>query len=389
MDAATAVTDQRRAALLPRVSAQGGYTRTNHVEEFGILLPDNQLRVIYPDIPDNYRTRLDAQWPLYTGGRLQALERASQTDVAAAGHDRATVLSDLKADIARAYWQLVSASESLHVLDQSLAQVGAHLRDARNRLDAGLIPPNEVLSVEAQEARQRMLRIQAGSNREVAEAALARLAGLPVGTSLDPASPLDLPVHATDRPDELLASARENRPDRRALGERIRAAATRTEAAAAGRRPTIAIGGGFDYARPNPRIFPRQTSWKEAWDASVNVDWPLFDGGRANAELAEASAARRAAEARLAEFDSLLSLEIRQRLSELASGRAAATAAEAAIRAAAEARRVVAERFGAGVATSTDVLDAQTALLQAELDRTLAMTALRMAEAGLARATGQ
>ena len=34
------------------------------------------------------------------------------------------------------------------------------------------MPPNDVLSVQAQEARQRMLSIQAASNRDVAEAEL-------------------------------------------------------------------------------------------------------------------------------------------------------------------------------------------------------------------------
>ena len=121
----------------------------------------------------------------------------------------------------------------------------------------------------------------------------------------------------------------------------------------------------------------------------MNIDWPLFDGGRAKAELAEASAAGRAAEARLAEFDSLLALEIRQRMSELVSNRAAIAAADVAIRAAKEAHRVIGERFNAGVATSTDVLDAQIILLQSELDRTHAVSALRAAEAGLARATGR
>ena len=32
---------------MPQISAQAGYSRTNHVETFGVLLPNNQLRVIY------------------------------------------------------------------------------------------------------------------------------------------------------------------------------------------------------------------------------------------------------------------------------------------------------------------------------------------------------
>jgi outer membrane protein TolC len=79
-EAADAMANGRHAATLPQVAAQAGYTRTNHVDTFGVLLPNNQLRVIYPDIPDNYRTRLDLQWALYTGGRLDALERAARIE---------------------------------------------------------------------------------------------------------------------------------------------------------------------------------------------------------------------------------------------------------------------------------------------------------------------
>ena len=93
VDAAAAVTSQRHSALLPRVSGQASYTRWNHVEEFGIVMPNNQLRILYPDITDHYRTRLDVQWPLYTGGRLEALERAARIETDAVGHDRSAVQS--------------------------------------------------------------------------------------------------------------------------------------------------------------------------------------------------------------------------------------------------------------------------------------------------------
>ena len=63
-------------------------------------------------------------------------------------------------------------------------------------------------------------------------------------------------------------------------------------------------------------------------------------------------------------------------------------AATDAVRSAAEARRVVGDRFAAGVATSTDVLVAQVALLEAELARTRALASVRLAEARLARALG-
>jgi outer membrane protein len=387
-EATEAVTAGRRAAMLPQVATSAGYTNTNHVETFGVPLANNQLRVIYPDIPNNYRTRLDVQYPIYTGGRLDALAAAARKESDATSDEIDAVGVDLRLEVTQSFWNLVVADESARVLDESLERMAAHLRDVKNQLNAGLVPPSDVFSVEAQASRQRMLSIQARSTREVAEAELGRLIGAEPGTAIEPNAVL-APIGLDATYESLVAEARDQRKDRQALVDRLAGAELRQQAAAAGMRPTIGLGGGFDYARPNPRIFPRQGAWKESWDASVNISWPLFDGGRTTADVAEAAASRRALQARLEELDSVLSLEIRQRMAEIQSSRAAMVAADDAVRAATEARRVIGERFTAGVATSTDVLDAQIAVLQASLDRTQALANAHLADARLHRAVGQ
>src|SRR4030095_3460445 len=55
--AARAIEDQRKAADLPQVALRASYTRTNHVQEFTVPNALGGIRVIYPDIPDNYRSR--------------------------------------------------------------------------------------------------------------------------------------------------------------------------------------------------------------------------------------------------------------------------------------------------------------------------------------------
>jgi len=388
-DAAEAAVGERHAATLPQLSALAGYTRTNHVDPFFIVSGANQLRIIYPDVPDNYRTRLDVQWPIYTGGRLDALERAARIEATASTDELATTRGDLTLEITRAFWAVVTTTEALRVVQESVTQLDAHLRDVRNQLAAGLVPPNDVLTVEAQESRQRMLAVQAAAARDIAEADLARLIGAPPGTGVTPTVPPELAPLAAPSLEVLVEEARRARPERAALVKRVTAAGERGRAAEAGAKPTVGIGGGFDYANPNPRIFPREESWRTSWDASVNVAWPMFDGGRARSEIAQTSALTRAAEARLADFDQTLALEIRQRRREAEASRAAIDAANDSVRSATEARRVVSERFAAGVATSTDVLDAQVALLQAGLDRTQAVANAHLADARLARAMGR
>lgn len=389
-EAAEAAARGRSVASTPQVTVQAGYTRTNHVDEFGIVQPNGVLRTIYPDIPDNYRSRLDLSWPIYTGGRVESLTRAARAEAAAASKDLAAGESDLRLDVTRAYWTAVTSAETVHVVEQSLERLESHIRDLRARLDAGLIPPNDVLSAEAQRSRQQVLVIETRNASELAMADLRRLIGADPGVPLQLTTPLEqVAGGSTGELPAQIATAKAARPERAALVQRIEAAFSRIDAAASTRRPTIALNGGVDYARPNPRIFPRLGEWRESWDVSMNASWLLWDGGRRSADVAEASAVRKALEARLEEFDSLVELEVRQRRLDLDANRAAVGAAADGVRSATEARRVVSERFAAGVATSTDVLEAQVALLQAELDHTRALAGVRLAEARLARALGQ
>ena len=384
-EAAQAVEDQRKAASAPQVALQAGYMRTNHVDEFGI--PGGRL--IYPDVPDNIRSRVDLQWPIYTGGRMPALARAAASDANALGSDRDAARADLRLEITRAYWAVVTARASADVVNAALGRMTTHLNDVRNQLGVGLVPPSDVLTLEAQQAHQQQLLIEAQNLVETSSVDFRRLVGLPLDEPFELADRIDAPALPPQQVAALVEAARANRAERKALEIRLGGAGARKIAAEAGRRPLIATVAGYDLARPNPKIFPREAALKPSWDIGVNLSWSVFDGGRVRAEVAEAAANRRAAEERLKDFDATVGAEVRQRAADLASAEAAIAAAETGIRSAEEARRVIAERFSAGVATNTDVIDAQVALLQAQLDRTRALANVHLAAARLDRATGQ
>jgi len=386
---AQATVTVRASADLPTIAALGGYTRTNHVTPFIVPSPIGLPRVLYPDVPNNYHSRLDLQWPIYSGGRTDALERAARAEAEAAGADVSVAQADLRLEVARAFWAVVTARTTVDVLEQGVKRSQAHVADVRERFAAGLVPPNEIASAEAQESRARMLAIESRNQRDVAAADLARLVGLTPGQSLEPVATLDAPSPAVPGIDPLVAGARESRDERRALERRIESADEMRSAANASRLPTVALAAGLDYARPNPRIFPRTDRWDDSWDVGVNVRWALWDGGRTSADVAQATSAVEVARHRLAEFDSVLAVEVRQRALDIESGRAAVAAAADSVRAATEARRVVAERYAAGVIAQIEVLDAEYALLQAELDRARALANIRLSEARLARAIGR
>jgi outer membrane protein TolC len=377
---ALAAIRSRQSAERPTIAVSGGYIRTNRIDEFGVPQADGRLRLIYPDIPDNYSMRAMMQWPIYTAGRTDALIRAAEAEARAAAADIEVARADLRLEVKRAYWALVTANDAVRVFEEGVARADAHLRDVRSQFENGLIPPNDVSSVEAQRAREEMQLIEARNQQQSIMEDLRRLTGLP--EAIIPAEPLESSVA------ELSLEA-SRRAELIALDERIAASDERVEAILATRRPTLGFTGAADYANPNPRIFPRQELWQTSWELGVTGTWTLWDGGRAEADAAEAQSAGRALRARQSDLARLIETDVRQRQLDLDSARAAVVAATAAVAAAADARRVVNERFSVGVATSTELLDAHVALLQAELDRTRALASIRLAEARRDRALGR
>ena len=379
----------RRKADDPSATASAGYTRTNHVDEFGVPQPNGALRVIYPDIPDNFRTRLELVWPVYTGGRADALERAAQAEATASGSDLAAMRLDLRLEVARAYWALVTAEETVRVLDATVTWADRSLADVRTRVDAGFLPPNDVSRSEAQRARQALLLIEAKGRVQLVTVDISRLMGLTEPVPIEPVDRLESPVPTSGDTSALVTEALGQRPELTALSLRAESVDARLSAIAATRKPTVAFASGYDVANPNPRIFPRQDAWQDSFDISLNVSWNVWDSGRAAAERTEAQWSATALRERKAEAEAQIRGDVQKQLVELASSRAALVPAGLAVTAAEETRRVVDDRYEAGVATTLDVLDAQLAVLQAALDRTRVLADIRLSEARLARILGR
>jgi OMF family outer membrane factor len=391
--AADAAVVARAALGRPAVAASSGYLRTNHVDEFGVGQPGGGTLIIFPDVPDNYRARAELSLPIYTSGRVGEQVASAEATRRAVGADSRTVSADLKLEIVAAYYRLLTARERVRVLERALERSDANLETVRARVDSGVLPPNDVLSAEAQRARQNVQLIQARNDAVFGEADLARLVGAEAGRPLVLATAADQPLTqavtmATLPVADILSRARQSRPERQAMTERQTSFRATADAAQSAVRPQVSALVAVEPARPHSRFVPRRDVWNTGWDLGVNATWTLFDGGRARAEQAGAVAEADALQHRIDDFDATLAVELRQRLLDLASGRAALEASDQAVTAAAEARRVLGERFLVGVATNTEVLDADVAWLEAELEHTRLQASLRLSEARLVRTAG-
>jgi len=399
LSAQTAASDaQNRAARgerLPQVELSAGYTRRSEVPELTIFAPNAdpalpvQRITVYPNIQDNWRLRGSVALPLYTGGRLSGRIEATEQGRIAAQEDLRAGRADVVLETKSAYWGLVTARESLRVLQESIDAYDAHLRDARNRERLGMAARNEVLAVQVERDRVELEVLRAQVAADVAEANLRRLLDLPARTRVEPAEQLVAPPPASADVEVLVAEASAARPERRALAARASAADATVGAERGARRPQVALTGGYLYANPNREIVPPTADWTDTWDVGVGLAWSVFDGGRRAADEARARAQADAARQQLRELDLAIRLEVTQRALELRTAEARVAVAERSVESAAESRRVAGERYRAGVIPSSELLDAELAHERTALARTEALAALRLAGAGLDRAVGR
>lgn len=384
-----------RAARWPQVDVGAGYQRRSSVPELSIISPTQdpsqpiQRVTIFPNIQDNYRLRAGLSLPLYTGGRIGGQVDAAAQGLAAARGDARAARDDLVLEVKTAYWGLVTARESVRVLQEALRAFDAHLADARNRERFGLAARNEVLAVQVERDRSELDRLQAQTQADLAEANLRRLLDLAPSTHVEAGEPLATSAPAPADVEALVAQAADARPDRAALVARVAAADALRGAEHGARLPQVALTGGYTYANPNRDIVPPEARWQDSWDVGVSLSWSVFDGGRRSAGEARARAQADAAREQLRELDRAIRLEVTQRALELHTAEARLAVAERSLESAKENRKVAADRYREGVIPSSELLDAEVALERAGLQRTEAQALVRLSVAALDRAVGQ
>jgi outer membrane protein len=384
-----------RADRWPQLDLGAGYTRRSEVPELAIFTPTDdptrpvQRVVVFPNIQDNWRVRAGVAVPIWTGGRIGGQIEAAEQGKTAAGADLEAGRADLVLETKTAYWSLVTARESVRVLQEEMRAYEAHLADARNREKFGMAARNEVLAVEVERDRVELERLRAEAASDVAEANLRRLLDLPPAARVEPAEPLAAPTAPPADVEALVAQAQAARAERKGLVARVAAAEAIIGAERGSRLPQLALTGGYRFENPNRDIVPPTAEWKDTWDVGVGLAWTVFDGGKRSANEARARAQADATREQLRELDRGIRLEVTEGALELRTAAARLAVAGRSVESAFESRRVAADRYREGVIPSSELLDAEVAHERAVLARTEALATLRLAAAGLDRAVGR
>jgi TolC family type I secretion outer membrane protein len=317
------------------------------------------------------------------GGRDAALEQARQSLLAADWSHNATLQSVLL-NAVQAYYQLHATQEA--VLSATAAEKASltSLEATRARQRAGTATRADVLQAQTAYAQAQLDHTQAEGDAATARGILANALGLSAERALTIAQPPDLEAQrvAERAVADLIELARSKRPDLAAAQAQVRAAESSIKVQESAGKPSVFLFGAAGFTQTAPGLDPRTGA------IGVLVNIPLFTGYRNTYQIQQA---REQLEAQTASRDRLatdVSLDVWRAYQDLRTQGQSLTTAGELVASAEESYNAALARYKAGVGTVTDLLNAQSALAGANLQRIQARFRWNLSKVTLARAIG-
>ena len=375
---ASASLGQANSAFWPKAQIQSSYSRTdNPMMAFGNILnqrafdPSLQFNSV-PEM-DNINVRGLITAPIYAGGRSVAERNAAKANRQASRLEKIAALNQLELEVTRTFLAIHRTGQLKASVQATVHAFETNLVVSQRRFENGSALKADVLDMEVRLAEAREHLVRARNAGLLAEHALKNLLGIesdePI--SVDASLPqLSVPGNVSLERPELLA-----------LGHRVEAARSRIRGAKSGHLPRVNAFGNVDY---DYGTITRGDGTSYA--AGVVAYWDLWDGFSTRSKINEARAGLESIQEEARKVRLEIDFERMQGRLNLLAAKERLAASEKAVAQAAESVKLTRDRFAQGLALSSQLIDAETALLaakvrraEAESDEQLAIASLRKA----------
>jgi outer membrane protein TolC len=322
--------------------------------------------------------------PLTGFAYLSELVGAASHDTAAAGaeYDRARL--DAAYSTADAYVRALEAHASAEVSARLVSDIDADLKRAETLRAADTLTNVDVLRLQSAKAAAEQTSVRSDTSQTSSLAKLAVTIGLHDGDVVEitddlPAQPPALAMTLDAAIDRAISA----RPELRVARERIAASQNISTSKWEQYVPAINAIAAWQHTTGLEPFQPANEEY-----IGLQVQWKVWDWGSIRDEYKEAVAHENAAKVSAVSLADHVRLEVRTRWLEAQAGFKNVATAQTQLESAEEAYRLQKVKYENGVATTTDVLDAESDVARARLQSALARYDYYLALIGLARSVG-
>lgn len=330
--------------------------------------------------------------PVFMGGKIVAMNKLTKAAERLAQSMHSAGAENVIYAVDAAYWQVVSLKAKHELAESYVNLLDSLSRNVHLMVDEGVATRADALTVDVKLNSAQVDLVKVENGLTLSRMLLAQTCGLPVNTvfplvdedtALNDVSALEAPVAN----DYNMADVYSRRPDLRALDEAIEIARQQKNVARSAMLPNLAVVGAYSFSDPNMFDgFKKRV--KGAFSVGAMLTIPLWHWGGNYNKYKAAESDEIARRLQLEDARELVDLQVNQASFKTKEAQKTYDMTTANLRKADENLRTAKLAFREGMATTDNVMEAQTAWLKAHSEQIDAAIDMRLCHTYLAKALG-
>ncbi|TDX86142.1 TolC family protein [Epilithonimonas xixisoli] len=321
--------------------------------------------------------------PIYAGGRIKYGIKSAEYLVEASKLNAENDKNAIAYNISQAYNNLFKANEVVKLLKENLTSSQKRDESFIKLEKNGVIARNDRLKAQLQTSNIELQLMEAENNYSIANINMDLLLGLPDNTEIE----VDSNYIGEDdlgKPDDYyLNLARENRNDIKALDYQRKAAALGSKSAKAEHLPSLAFTGGYVAAD-----IPKLLTITNAVNVGVGIQYNLSNIWKKNSSYVQSKAKEQELAANNDLLNDNVTLEVKRDYQNDLFAHKKIDVYQRALEQAEENYRITLNKYNAGLETITNLLDADTAKITANVNVITSKADAALAHKKLLQTTG-
>jgi outer membrane protein len=387
VDAAYSKLREAASGFLPSLDAQGLHTLDEKVFEleFPSFIPGEPPQKVRVDFTRDFQFSMALTLPLFTGGRLTSGFKQAKYNLESSRESVRQSKHTTVFNTKGAFFGYLLAKEFVSVAEDAVRVAEENLQNVKEMYAVGMASKMDLLRSEVRVTNMQPVLIEAKNSLRIAELNLKTLLGLNLSQPVEIMGELKYEPYEPNL-EECVADALIHRPEVKQIDFQRRMAAESLKMARAGYLPTLAVSGTYNFWAD--RLNFQKNTWSSFYAVNLVLTLPLFHGFQTSAQVGQAKAMIREVELNQKALRDAVEFEVRQAVLKLEEAKETLISQEKNIEQAKESLRITQLNFTEGMATTLDVISAEAASSQAQVNYSQALFNYVMAKADLDRAMG-
>jgi outer membrane protein TolC len=387
VDAAYSRLREAASGFMPSLNAQGQHTldEKSMELEFPSFIPGEPPQRVEIDFTRDYQFSMSLSLPLYTGGRLTSSFKQAKYNLESAKEAVRQSKHLTVFNTKRAFYGHLLAREFVSVAEEAVRVAEENLENVKNMYEVGMASKMDLLRSEVRLTNMQPEIIAAKNNLRISELNLKTVLGMDFSQSVQIEGTLSYEPFEPDL-EVSIATALAHRPEVKQSDFQKKMAGESLKFARAGYLPTLAASGNYSFWADKLNF--RKDTWSSFYTVNLVLNIPIFNGFKESAQIAQSKAMIREIELNQKALQDAVELEVRQAVLLLREAKEILLSQEKNTEQAKESLRITQLNFSEGMATTLDVISAEAAYNQAQVNYSQALYNYVVAIAELDKAMG-